>query len=203
LGGAVFQYPRGKLVMTAPVELPIIGKVQFRNTSKEELLKFWTEASSRHSLNIRYGTSRGHRRPGRCFSRDRRRPPLRRRDRAARHRPARHPAKARRSGGGVAEGGLSAHRSGAIPRPQVIVVGGGDSALEAAASIAELGDTAVILTYRGEAFSAPSNATVSASTRRSRRAPSRCCSIPKSGKSRRPAWYCSTLAKMPKSVTMP
>ena len=35
LGGAVFQYPRGKLVMTAPVELPIVGKVQFRNTSKE------------------------------------------------------------------------------------------------------------------------------------------------------------------------
>ena len=32
LGGAVFQYPRGKLVMTAPAELPIIGKVQFRNT---------------------------------------------------------------------------------------------------------------------------------------------------------------------------
>src|ERR1700704_3241254 len=44
LGGAVFQYPRGKLVMTAPVELPIVGKVQFRNTSKEELLKFWTQA---------------------------------------------------------------------------------------------------------------------------------------------------------------
>jgi thioredoxin reductase (NADPH) len=35
---------------------------------------------------------------------------------------------------------------------KVIVVGGGDSALEAAASIAELGDTAVILSYRGEAF---------------------------------------------------
>jgi thioredoxin reductase len=35
---------------------------------------------------------------------------------------------------------------------QVIVVGGGDSALEAAASIAELGDTSVILSYRGDAF---------------------------------------------------
>jgi thioredoxin reductase (NADPH) len=35
---------------------------------------------------------------------------------------------------------------------QVVVVGGGDSALEAAASIAELGDTSVILSYRGEAF---------------------------------------------------
>src|SRR5476649_1494808 len=54
LGGAVFQYPRGKLVMTAPVELPIIGKVQFRNTSKEDLLKFWTQACKGNSLKIRY-----------------------------------------------------------------------------------------------------------------------------------------------------
>ena len=35
---------------------------------------------------------------------------------------------------------------------QVIVVGGGDSALEAAASVAELGDTSTVLSYRGEAF---------------------------------------------------
>src|SRR3984885_10281386 len=54
LGGAVFQYPRGKLVMTSPVELPIVGRVQFRNTSKEELLKFWTHACKSNSQNIRY-----------------------------------------------------------------------------------------------------------------------------------------------------
>src|ERR1017187_10220805 len=54
LGGAVFQYPRGKLVMTAPVELPIVGKVHFRNTSKETLLKFWTDACNNNGLNIRY-----------------------------------------------------------------------------------------------------------------------------------------------------
>ncbi len=35
---------------------------------------------------------------------------------------------------------------------KVVVVGGGDSALEAAASIAELGDTTVALSYRGDAF---------------------------------------------------
>jgi thioredoxin reductase (NADPH) len=37
-------------------------------------------------------------------------------------------------------------------RKVVVVVGGGDSALEAAASVAELGDSEVILSYRGEAF---------------------------------------------------
>jgi thioredoxin reductase len=35
---------------------------------------------------------------------------------------------------------------------EVVVVGGGDSALEAAASVAELGDTKVVLSYRGDAF---------------------------------------------------
>jgi thioredoxin reductase len=34
----------------------------------------------------------------------------------------------------------------------VLVVGGGDSALEAAASVAEVGNTQVTLSYRGEAF---------------------------------------------------
>ena len=52
LGGAVFQYPRGKLVMTAPVELPIVGKVHFRNTTKEELLQFWSQACN--GLKISY-----------------------------------------------------------------------------------------------------------------------------------------------------
>jgi len=34
----------------------------------------------------------------------------------------------------------------------VLVVGGGDSALEAAASVAELGNARVVLSYRGAAF---------------------------------------------------
>ena len=30
LGGTVFKYPRGKIVMTQPVDLPIVGKMQFK-----------------------------------------------------------------------------------------------------------------------------------------------------------------------------
>jgi len=33
----VFQYPRGKIVMTQPVELPLAGKMPFRETTKEQL----------------------------------------------------------------------------------------------------------------------------------------------------------------------
>lgn len=41
LGGAIFQYPRNKIAMTAPVKLPIIGEMQFKEVSKEKLLEFW------------------------------------------------------------------------------------------------------------------------------------------------------------------
>ena len=42
LGGTVAHFPRGKIVMTAPVTLPIVGKMNFREVSKESLLEFWS-----------------------------------------------------------------------------------------------------------------------------------------------------------------
>jgi len=41
LGGAIFQYPRNKIAMTAPVKLPIVGEMHFKEVSKEKLLEFW------------------------------------------------------------------------------------------------------------------------------------------------------------------
>jgi thioredoxin reductase len=153
LGGAVFQYPRGKLVMTAPVELPIVGKVQFRNTSKEELLKFWTQACDGNALKIRYRE--------RVES-------MENKDGAFHVRTSTQQYVA--ANVLLAIGRRGTPRKLGVPGEdlpkvvyrlidpeqyrgrQVIVVGGGDSALEAAASIAELGDTSVILSYRGDAF---------------------------------------------------
>ena len=54
LGGCVFQYPRGKVVMTAPARLPLVGDVNFRNTSKEQLLAFWQEVERKTGLKINY-----------------------------------------------------------------------------------------------------------------------------------------------------
>jgi len=39
LGGTVFNFPRGKLVMTAPVILPIVGTIKMFETTKEKLLE--------------------------------------------------------------------------------------------------------------------------------------------------------------------
>ncbi|HEX5624842.1 MAG TPA: 4Fe-4S dicluster domain-containing protein, partial [Saprospiraceae bacterium] len=41
LGGTVFTFPRAKVVMTSPMDLPLHGKVQLKDTSKSELLQLW------------------------------------------------------------------------------------------------------------------------------------------------------------------
>ena len=154
LGGCVFQYPRGKLVMTAPADLPLVGKVRFRNTSKEELLAFWQEVERKTGLEIRY------------------------RQRVEAIEKLSQGFRVRTSGGefltryvllaigrrgtprklGVAGEELPKVVYRLLDPEQyrdqrVLVVGGGDSALEAAASIAEVSGTDVTLSYRGDAFS--------------------------------------------------
>jgi len=54
LGGTVFQFPRGKLVMTAPVKLPLVGSVKFTETSKEALLEFWQKVEKEQGMQISY-----------------------------------------------------------------------------------------------------------------------------------------------------
>jgi len=153
LGGAVFQYPRGKLVMTAPVELPIVGKVQFRNTSKEDLLKFWTQTCEGNALKIAYKE--------RVEAIEQRDGVFHVRTTARQYQASRVLLAIGRRGTprklGVPGEDLSKVVYRLIDPEQyngrrVVVVGGGDSALEAAASIAELGTTSVTLSYRGSAF---------------------------------------------------
>jgi thioredoxin reductase len=154
LGGCVFQYPRGKMVMTAPAELPLVGKVRFTNTSKEELLKFWQDVERRLELRFNYHErvvgidSSGD---GGYIVRSAR---------------ARYPTSSvlltiGRRGTPRKLGVPGEELSKVVYRlidPQqyrgrrVLVVGGGDSALEAAASVAEAGAANAILSYRGDAF---------------------------------------------------
>lgn len=155
LGGCVFQYPRGKIVMTQPARLPIVGEVKLRTTRKEELLELWTSIAQRTGLKIN------------C------------RERVETIKPADGGFLVRSSRGeyrthnvllaigrrgtprklGVAGEDLPKVMYRLIEPEQyvaqhVLVVGGGDSALEAAASVAEVNDTgSVILSYRGDAFS--------------------------------------------------
>lgn len=54
LGGTVAHFPRGKIVMTAPVQLPIIGQVKFSTTTKEKLIDFWNNVEQRTGVRINY-----------------------------------------------------------------------------------------------------------------------------------------------------
>ncbi len=53
LGGAVFTYPRSKIVMTSAVDLPLYGKVKFSETGKSELLDLWKRVLGENNVIIR------------------------------------------------------------------------------------------------------------------------------------------------------
>ncbi|MBK8635866.1 MAG: NAD(P)-binding domain-containing protein [Saprospiraceae bacterium] len=56
LGGTVFTFPRAKIVMTSPVNLPLFGKVKLFNTNKSELLDLWNKVIAENSLDIQEHT---------------------------------------------------------------------------------------------------------------------------------------------------
>ena len=152
-GGTVAHFPRGKLVMTAPATLPIVGKMSFREVSKEKLLAFWSKVARDTGLQVSYGE----------------------RVEAITKVPAGLLVKTTRGEYATRAVLLAIGRRGTPRRLEVdgedlpkvvyrlidpsqyrgktvLVVGGGDSALEAAASIAEEEGTQVTLSYRSEAF---------------------------------------------------
>lgn len=51
-GGTVSKYPRQKLVMTSPVELPIHGPFKKLEVSKEGLLEVWQQAAAKAGLTV-------------------------------------------------------------------------------------------------------------------------------------------------------
>jgi len=55
IGGTVAKYPRQKLVMTTPVEFPMHGKFSKTELSKEELIAFWKKVFARADFKCRQG----------------------------------------------------------------------------------------------------------------------------------------------------
>lgn len=52
IGGTVCSYPRKKLVMTSPVRVPGYGRLDFREISKEELMAVWEDIVTRTGLQV-------------------------------------------------------------------------------------------------------------------------------------------------------
>src|SRR6202165_598460 len=55
VGGTGAKYPRQKLVLTSPVELPIYGKFKKTELSKEDLLAIWSEILKKVEFKFRKG----------------------------------------------------------------------------------------------------------------------------------------------------
>ncbi|KRT56828.1 NAD(P)-binding domain-containing protein, partial [endosymbiont of Ridgeia piscesae] len=155
LGGTVYQFPRGKLVMTAPVDLPTVGKVHFTETTKEELLEFWQQVERESEVSIRYQERVEAIEP----------------DGEGGYKVTTNKGSYQTQSVLLAIGRRGTPRKLGVPGEElskivyrlidpeqyrgqhVLVVGGGDSALEAATSIAEQPGTQVTLSYRSGAFS--------------------------------------------------
>ncbi len=52
IGGTVFNFPRKKIIMTSAMDLPLYGKLKLRETTKPELIKLWDDVLSKNKINI-------------------------------------------------------------------------------------------------------------------------------------------------------
>jgi thioredoxin reductase len=153
LGGAVYHYPRAKIAMTAPVKLPLVGTVRMTEVSKERLLDFWNTIVRKTGLALHF-RERMERveRDGESFVVH---------TSAGTHR-ARSvllaigrrgsPRKLEVPGEDLPKVVYRLMDAGQYRASHVLVVGGGDSALEAAIALSEEASTTVQLSYRGAAF---------------------------------------------------
>jgi thioredoxin reductase/NAD-dependent dihydropyrimidine dehydrogenase PreA subunit len=154
IGGTVAHYPRGKIVMTRPVKLPIVGKTRFRETTKEALLSFWQEIERQTGLQVNYGerVESVTRETGGFLVRTSRDSYRARAVLLAIGRRG-TPRKLDVPGEDLDKVVYRLVDPSQYDGKQVLVVGGGDSALEAAVALAEGRAAKVLLSYRGAAFS--------------------------------------------------
>ena len=154
LGGTVSHFPRGKLVMTAPVKLPMVGKVSFTETTKETLMAFWEKTEQETGVKINYGERLEEITPeaGGYLVRSSKAEYRTRTVLLAIGRRG-TPRKLGVDGETLPKVVYRLIDAEQYKGQHVLVVGGGDSALEAAASVAGQPGTTVTLSYRSAAFS--------------------------------------------------
>jgi thioredoxin reductase len=154
IGGTVAKYPRRKLVLTEPIELPLHGRLEQREFEKEELMALWQDIATAQELPFQGGetfsglekladdsftvkTDKGeYRARSVCLAVGRRGTPRRL------NVPGEDQPKVL----------YSLVDAQSYRGRRVLVVGGGDSAVEGAIALAEQPGTEVTLAYRKESL---------------------------------------------------
>lgn len=155
LGGTVAHFPRRKLVMTQPAILPIVGEMRFKEVQKETLIDFWRDVERDTGIAISYNERvdaiEAAPNGGFVVRTTRRNYNSRTVLLAIGRRGT--PRKLDVPGEELDKVVYRVIDPQQYANQKVLVVGGGDSALEAATSIADETGTTVTLSYRSAAFS--------------------------------------------------
>lgn len=152
LGGTVYNFPRAKIVMTSPMDLPGYGKVKLFQTSKTELLSLWKEVIQKNDIKIlenskvesigkvdgQFLTTTLH---GHTYTSHKVLLAIGRRG---------SPRKLNVPGEHLEKVAYKLLEPEALIGKKIIVVGGGDSAIENALLLADQNE--VVLSYRSEKF---------------------------------------------------
>jgi thioredoxin reductase (NADPH) len=155
VGGTVAKYPRQKLVMTSPVEFPMYGKFKKLQLSKEALLAFWDMILNRADFNVSTGEKVEDVQRGADgiftivtgTNQYRARAVILALGRAG------EPRKLGVKGEDLSKVMYRLIEADHYINKKILVIGGGDSAVEAAMGLASQTGNQVTLSYRSERFS--------------------------------------------------
>lgn len=152
IGGTVYTFPRQKVVMTSPMDLPLYGKVKLFETAKPELLDLWNSVLNKYDIKIKENTKvESITDTGGVYRIE----TLNGDEYHAKHillaiGRRGTPRKLNIPGENMEKVAYRLLEPENIINENIVVVGGGDSAVEAAMLLAE--DNRVTLSYRKDAF---------------------------------------------------
>lgn len=155
IGGTVAKYPRQKLVMTSPVDFPMYGKFKKMQLSKENLLAFWDMILNRADFNVSTGEKVDdiQKGPDRIFTVITATNQYRTRTVVLALGRAGEPRKLEVKGEDLPKVMYRLIEADHYINKKILVIGGGDSAVEAAMGLASQKGNQVTLSYRSERFS--------------------------------------------------